>query len=85
MTVTTPKLSNIFAEFPLSWKHRRAAHHPPIFLWFITLLIVALALLPFGYLIVRASGAGYAKVWDILLRPRTLEIFLNSAGLALGP
>jgi iron(III) transport system permease protein len=40
------------------------------------------AVLPLAYLLVRAAGAGYDKVWDILLRPRTHEIFLGSAGLA---
>jgi iron(III) transport system permease protein len=39
-------------------------------------------MLPLGYLLLRATGAGYAKVWHILLQPRTLEIFLNSAILA---
>jgi iron(III) transport system permease protein len=40
-------------------------------------------MLPLGYLVIRAAGAGVDKVWDILLRPRTHEIFFGSAGLAL--
>jgi iron(III) transport system permease protein len=47
------------------------------------MLIAAAALLPLGYLLIRAAEAGQAKVWEILLRPRTLEVFLGSAGLAL--
>jgi iron(III) transport system permease protein len=46
------------------------------------LLVAILAGLPLGYLIVRAADAGSDKVWDILLQPRTREIFLGSAGLA---
>jgi iron(III) transport system permease protein len=38
-------------------------------------------LLPLAYLIIRAFGAG-AETWNLLLRPRTLETFLNTAGLA---
>ncbi len=47
------------------------------------MVVALLALLPLGYLVLRASDAGLDKVWDILLRPRTHEIFLGSAGLAL--
>jgi iron(III) transport system permease protein len=44
--------------------------------------MVALALLPFVYLLIRAVEAGYTKVGTILLQPRTHEIFLNSVSLA---
>ena len=84
MTVTNLKLSNFFTDVQLSWSKHRLAHRPPLFLWLTVIVIVAAVLLPFGYLILRASGAGYQKVWTILLRPRTHEIFFNSAGLAAG-
>jgi iron(III) transport system permease protein len=47
------------------------------------MVVAAATLLPLGYLLMRAAGAGFAKVGDILLRPRTLEVFFGSAALAL--
>jgi iron(III) transport system permease protein len=82
MAVTNPKLSNIALTLQSTWIRRRPTYHPPFYLWFVTVIMVALAMLPLGYLIIRATGAGYEKVLHILLRPRTHEIFLNSAGLA---
>ncbi len=83
MTVTNPKLSNIALTVQSTWTRRRMAAHPPLFLWLAALTVAVLAMLPLGYLIIRATGAGTDKVWNILLRPRTHEIFFGSAGLAL--
>ncbi|MDX1523700.1 MAG: iron ABC transporter permease, partial [Anaerolineae bacterium] len=83
MTVTNLKLpKNLIATIQSTRFSYGSAAHLPIFLWLTSFLVVALALLPFGYLIIRASGAGYEKVWGILLQSRTHQIFLNSAGLA---
>lgn len=41
-----------------------------------------LAITPLLYLVVRAGGAGLADVWDILTRPRTLQLSIASVGLA---
>lgn len=84
MSVTDLKLSSIATELRLPWFRSGTGHRPPLFLWLTAVLVAALAMLPFGYLVLRASGAGVGKVLDILLRPRTHEIFLNSAGLAAG-
>lgn len=83
MTVTTPKLSNLALTVQATWTRRRSTYQPPLFLWLTALVIAGLAMLPLGYLVIRAAGAGADKVWDILLRPRTHEIFFGSAGLAL--
>lgn len=40
------------------------------------------ALSPLVYLVVRTSAAGAAEVWDILARPRTLQLSIASLGLA---
>ncbi len=48
----------------------------------LSLGIVALVLLPIGYLLVRALEAG-PDAWAALLRPRTLRVVTNSIGLAL--
>jgi len=84
MTVTNPKLSNIALAVQSTWTRRRPSQgQPPLFLWLTALIVAGLAMLPLGYLVVRATGAGFDKVWDILLRSRTHQIFFNSAGLAL--
>lgn len=82
MTVTNPKLSSIAIAVQSTWTRSRPVYRPPLFLWLAALIVAVLAMLPLGYLVIRAAGAGYDKVWDILLRPRTHEIFFGSAGLA---
>ncbi len=84
MTVANVKLSHLFATMQTTWTQRRPVYRAPLYLWLLGLIVVASAMLPFGYLVIRALGAGYGKVGDILLRPRTYEIFLNSVGLAVG-
>lgn len=54
---------------------------PPAVLWLPALLVVALALLPLGYLVVRAAEAG-PLFWETVLRARTARVVLNSALLA---
>ena len=83
MTVTSTKLNTILTYVEPTWIRRRRVHQPPLFLLISALLVAAAALLPLGYLVIRAAGAGGAKVAGIILRPRTIEVFLASAGLAL--
>lgn len=83
MSVTDLKLSTLSVVVQTNLNRRRMAARPPLFLAVSAVGVALLALLPLGYLVIRASEAGLDKVWDILLRPRTLEIFLGSAGLAL--
>ncbi len=47
------------------------------------LLIAGLALLPVGYLVVRALGADVAAL-DLVLRPRTLLVAASTLALASG-
>ena len=47
-----------------------------------TLVAVGMAL-PLIYLVVRALGIGLGEFWDILRKPRILEVFLNSIGMTL--
>ncbi len=54
---------------------------PPLLLSLAAVLVSGLMLLPLGYLLVRASGAGAAG-WAMLWRPRTLQVLINSAALA---
>ncbi len=83
MTVTNVKLSGLAMAVQTNWTQRRARHRPPLFLLMAAIVVAVLAVLPLSYLVIRATGAGTNKVWNILLRPRTHEIFLGSAGLAL--
>ncbi|WP_298820793.1 ABC transporter permease [Chloroflexus sp.] len=48
----------------------------------LSLAIVALVLLPIGYLVIRALEAG-PDAWATLLRPRTLHVVANSLGIAV--
>ena len=84
MTVTTQKLSNIVIIFQSGWTRRHTVNQPPLFLTIAAFLVAVLVALPLVYLVIRAGGAGLDKVVDILLRPRTHQIFFGSAGLALG-
>jgi iron(III) transport system permease protein len=78
---TPSRLATFRATIQLDWQSHREVQ-PPFFLMVAALLIAAAALLPVGYLIIRAASMG-SKVWSILLQPRTLEVFFGSAGLAL--
>ncbi len=83
MTVTATKLHSILTWVEPVWVRQRRGHRPPWFLLMAAAMVAAASLLPLAYLVVRATGAGWVKVGDILLRGRTLELFLASAGLAL--
>lgn len=65
-------------------KSRGERHTPsaPLLLCVPAGLVVALVLLPILYLMARAVGAGQ-EAWHLLFRARTLEVFLQTAGLAL--
>lgn len=82
MAVTTPKPT--LSPTTITAKRAPKYHpvHPPLVV-LVPGIIVALAMvLPLVYLLIRTAAVG-PKVWDILLRPRTLEIFFNSAALSL--
>ena len=53
---------------------------PPLLLVAAAVLTVAAVLLPLAYLVVRATTGG-VDAWEILTRPRTLELVLNTAVL----
>jgi iron(III) transport system permease protein len=48
------------------------------------LLIGGLMLLPLYYLLLRATQADFSTVWALLVRPRTLDLMLNTAALVGG-
>lgn len=82
MIVTHTKLSHLLVNVQTNWRRRWPGRRAPWFLWLTALTVTGLVMLPLGYLIIRASGVGYAKLADILLQPRTHHIFLNSVLLA---
>ena len=47
-----------------------------------SLVAVGMAL-PLAYLILRALGIGVVDFWEILRRPRTIQVFFNSIGMVL--
>jgi iron(III) transport system permease protein len=83
MTVTDLKLPILAVARRINRPGYSLGKQPPLFLIAAALIVALLTVLPLGYLLLRAGTAGPEKVWDILLRPRTHEIFLSSVGLAL--
>src|SRR5688572_27387125 len=57
-------------------------HGPPLAVWLPAALIALLMTLPLLYLLYRTASAGPAAA-QLLLRPRTLQVVVNSALLAL--
>lgn len=70
-------------ETPISAPTRRSGSgsRPPRTLWSLALLILIPVVLPMGYLVVRAAGAG-GEAWEILTSGRTLRLLVNTLGLA---
>lgn len=54
---------------------------PPAALLLAGAVTAAVSLLPLLYLVVRASGAGWDRVAEVLVRPRTLETLATSVAL----
>ncbi len=63
----------------ISVAHVRTARsrRPPATLLFPAVLVAGAMVLPLAYLVIRALGAG-TDTWDLLLRPRTLQILARS-------
>jgi iron(III) transport system permease protein len=57
-----------------------ARRRPGLLLAGLGVLVVALACLPLAYLLLRALGGG-AQAWEVLGRPRTLELVLRTLAL----
>jgi hypothetical protein len=47
-------------------------------------IVAALALIPIGYLLVRASQKPLGETAQLLLRPKTLEVLATTSALVLG-
>lgn len=60
----------------------RSPHRPPAALVAAGGLVALLALAPLAYLVVRAAGAADGPL-DLVLRPRTLEVLLDTLAMAL--
>ncbi len=58
-------------------------YKPPVFL-VVPATLTALAIaLPLTYLVIRTAGVGGEQLLDLLSRPRTLKVLLNSVGIAV--
>lgn len=59
-----------------------SASRPPLFL-VVTAALTAIAIaLPLTYLVIRTAGVGGEQLLDLVSRPRTVAVLLNSAGMA---
>jgi len=54
----------------------------PLFLLFSALVVAIGMMLPLTYLILRSASLG-DEAWNLLIHPRTIQVFVNSAFLAL--
>ena len=59
------------------------SHKPPLFLVFMATLTAVAIALPLTYLVICTAGVAGEQVWDLVSRPRTLVVLLNSAALAI--
>lgn len=79
-TAEAPAPSRTPAEAP----HRPASRpkpRTPVIVWLPALLVITIVAVPVLYLLLRAAGAGSGVV-DLVLRPRTAQIALNTFILA---
>ncbi len=56
---------------------------PPLFMVLMAAVTAVGMLLPLSYLVLRATGTGLAPLLQILGRPRTLEIIVNTLGMGI--
>ncbi|MDT9182670.1 iron ABC transporter permease [Limnospira sp. PMC 289.06] len=56
--------------------------HPPIFLVIMAAIVALGMALPLVYLVIRAMGIGLAPFIALISRPRTIQVFFNSIGMA---
>lgn len=59
------------------------AHMPPLFLVFTAALTAIALALPLTYLVIRTVGVGGEQLLALVSSPRTIEVLLNSAGIAV--
>lgn len=60
----------------------RAASRPPLFLIAAAAITAVAIALPLTYLVIRTAGVGTEQLLQLVFRPRTLTVLLNSAGMA---
>ncbi|WP_250122165.1 iron ABC transporter permease [Chroococcidiopsis sp. CCMEE 29] len=58
-------------------------YKPPVFLVFPAALTAIAIALPLTYLVIRTAGVGGEQLLDLICRPRTLKVLLNSVGIAV--
>ncbi len=81
MIIRLPRLRTAVAV-PVRTFDRPPSPAPPRSLTAAAMFVAAGVLLPLGYLVLRASQAREG-VWDLLLRPRTLDVLINTIVLAV--
>lgn len=59
-----------------------ASGRPPLFLILAAVLTAVVIAVPLTYLVIRTAGVGGEQLLDLVSRPRTLMVLLNSAGMA---
>lgn len=57
-------------------------HKPPLFLVVAAALTAVVIAVPLTYLVIRATGVGEEQLLELISRPRTVAVLLNSMGMA---
>lgn len=57
-------------------------YKPPLFLVIAGVITASAIALPLTYLVIRTAGVGAEHLWDLVSRPQTIIVLLNSAGMA---
>lgn len=75
MTLVSIQAKN--SVLPIKFKYSRAQHGPIYLLLFVALLLL-LFCLPLLYVFLQARETGWAESWQLLMRPRVLELLGNT-------
>lgn len=73
----------MFNRSAVAPRRLRSSGKPPWFLVIPGLVAAAVALLPIGYLVVRALDSGPGRVWEVLVRERTVLLIGRSVALTV--
>ncbi|MBE9103529.1 iron ABC transporter permease [Nostoc cf. edaphicum LEGE 07299] len=58
------------------------AVRPPLFITLAATVVAVAIALPLLYLIIRTAGIGGQELWELISRPRNINIYFNSAAMA---
>lgn len=82
-TLEPPRIEALDVEVPAGVVSAPRARRVPVLLAVAAVAVALLALLPAAYLVVRASDAGWGGALGIATSPRSVDLLIRTAGLAV--